>query len=146
VSLDCGWTAASLQASRTRALIEAVDIFLPNASEACALTGSKQPEEALRHLSRYVSTVVVKQGGEGVIAKTDNQTERLPALPVTPVDTTGAGDAFDAGFIYAFLKDLSLLDCLRYGAICGGLTTTTPGGATAAPTLKEAQSWLSKLL
>lgn len=145
VSLDCGGVSPSLQAPHTRALVEAVDIFLPSAAEACALTDCQQPEEALRLLTHYVPTVVVKQGGEGVIAKTGNQTEQLPALPVMPVDTTGAGDAFDAGFIYAFLKNLSLRDCLRYGAICGGLTTTAPGGATAAPTLKEVQSWLSKL-
>ncbi len=145
VSLDCGWEAANLQAPHTRALIKSVDVFLPSAAEACALTGCQQPEEALHRLADDVPTVVVKQGGDGVIAKTGNQTEQFPALPVTPVDTTGAGDAFDAGFIYAFIKNLSLRDCLRYGAICGGLTTTAPGGATAAPSLKEVQSWLSKL-
>jgi len=143
VSLDCG-QAGSLEASHIQELIKSIDVFLPNAAEACALTGCQSSAEALHHLSHYVPTVVVKQGADDVIAKTGNQTEQLPTLPIKSVDTTGAGDAFDAGFIYAFLKDLSLRDCLRHGIITGGLSTTAPGGITAVPTLKEVHSWLSK--
>ncbi|MEZ4635565.1 MAG: carbohydrate kinase family protein [Caldilineaceae bacterium] len=66
-------------------------------------------------------------------------------LPVTPVDTTGAGDSFDAGFLYAFVNGLSLDECMRYGAVCGGLSTTGPGGISALPTLSEVELWLPKL-
>jgi sugar/nucleoside kinase (ribokinase family) len=145
VSMDCGWEERRLRDPRAPTLIESVNVFLPSAAEACFLTGCDHPEAALQELARRVPTVVVKLGGEGAIARAGDRTERLPALSVTPVDTTGAGDAFDAGFIYAYLQNLSLADCLRYGTVCGGLATTAPGGATAAPTLEEVQAWLSKL-
>jgi sugar/nucleoside kinase (ribokinase family) len=66
-------------------------------------------------------------------------------LPVTPIDTTGAGDAFDAGFVYAFVNGLPLETCMRYGAVCGGLATTAQGGTGGLPTLTEVEAWLSKL-
>jgi sugar/nucleoside kinase (ribokinase family) len=145
VSMDCGWEETRLRDPRTPTLIESVDVFLPSAAEACFLTNRPSPEAALQELAHRVPTVAVKLGGDGVIAQAGDHFEHVPALRVTPVDTTGAGDAFDAGFIYAYLKESSMRDCLRYGSVCGGLATTAPGGATAVPTLEEVDIWLSEL-
>lgn len=70
---------------------------------------------------------------------------RVPVIPVNPVDTTGAGDAFVAGFLYGFLQGLPVKESMQYGVVCGGLTTTVPGGIAALPNLSEVKEWLSKL-
>ena len=67
----------------------------------------------------------------------------MPALPVEPVDATGAGDAFDAGFIAAWLEDRPLRGCLRFAAACGALSTRAVGGVAAQPTREEVEAALA---
>ena len=64
----------------------------------------------------------------------------VPAYPVQAVDTTGAGDSFNAGFLHRWLQGASLEDCLRLGAACGALSTRALGGTAAQPTLAEAEA------
>jgi sugar/nucleoside kinase (ribokinase family) len=74
-------------------------------------------------------------GADGVIACQNDELLRCPAFPVERVvDTTGAGDAFNAGFIYGTLRGYTLLDALRCGTICGSLSTTAMTGTAAVPT------------
>ncbi|MCB9456830.1 MAG: carbohydrate kinase family protein [Anaerolineaceae bacterium] len=90
--------------------------------------------------------VVVKQGAAGAtLYRKDAPPLHVPAIPVTPVDTTGAGDSFDAGFLDAFVRGDSLAVCMQIGSICGGLATTASGGATALPSRMEVETWLSRL-
>jgi sugar/nucleoside kinase (ribokinase family) len=65
---------------------------------------------------------------------------RVPAYPVETVDTTGAGDSFNAGFLHRWLAGAPIADCLRLGAACGALSTLGLGGTAAQPTLEEAES------
>jgi sugar/nucleoside kinase (ribokinase family) len=77
-------------------------------------------------------------GAQGVVACRQGQLTYCPALPIKEVvDTTGAGDAFNAGFIYGTLKGYSFTDALRCGTICGGLSTTALTGTAAVPTADE---------
>lgn len=148
VSLDTGWDEAALRDPRLRAMVDEVDIFLPSEPELCTIAGIKDPEQAARRLIpiRPNAVTVVKRGARGVAVYTHEANAlEIPAIPVTPVDTTGAGDAFDAGYLYAFLQDHSLKRCAQIGSICGGLATTVPGGAPALPTHTEVEQWLSKL-
>lgn len=147
VSLDPGWDEEGLRDPRLLAMIPELDFFLPSASEACHITQTDSPEAALTALSERMhdGVVVMKNGKDGVIAQRDTEQVRMDSLPVSPVDTTGAGDSFDAGFLYAHSRGKSLRDCLKYGVICGALATTAPGGATATPTLEEIKKWLPKL-
>jgi sugar/nucleoside kinase (ribokinase family) len=147
VSMDPGWDETALRDPRVRAMIRDLDIFLPSRAELCWIAGTDDVESALTSVSRAMTSglVVMKDGRNGAIAVGSDVRQRVGALPVVPVDTTGAGDAFDAGFLYAFVRGQPLTTCLQYGSVCGALATTAVGGATAVPTLKEVDAWLSKL-
>lgn len=146
-SMDPGWDEAALRDPRLHNMIAELDVFLPNRSELCWAMEHDDAAQALARAEAMMprGLVVMKDGRDGAVARGRDVSERAPVLPVTPVDTTGAGDAFDAGFLYGFIQQMPLQTCLRYGGVCGALATTALGGATAVPTLQEAQSWLSKL-
>lgn len=132
VYMDCQDTTLTLE---TPGLIEAlgdIDVFAPNETEALHLTGETAVSAALTKLAKIVPTVVIKLGAKGAIAQRGNEVISIPPIAVIPLDTTGAGDCFNAGFIYGLLQNASLADCLRYGNIVGGLATTNVGG-TAVP-------------
>ena len=149
IVMDCQFTSHTLAEPAVRRAIQNVDVFMPNALEAKHLTGAATVAEALRALGELCPLVVIKDGGNGAhtICR-DDPAGRLyhePALPVNVIDTTGAGDAFLAGFVRAWLDGKPISECLRWGNICGGLSATARGGATAAPTLAEVEKWPSKI-
>jgi sugar/nucleoside kinase (ribokinase family) len=134
VFVDCQYITTTLDEPGLVDTLRVVDVFAPNQSEACQLTGEDNPQKAAARLAEYCHFVVVKAGAQGAYAQCGKQTWHAPALPVEVVDTTGAGDAFNAGFLAGMLKGEPIETCLRYGTICGGLSTTQRGGASAAPT------------
>ena len=69
---------------------------------------------------------------------------RVASFPISPLDTTGAGDSFNAGFLSAWLRGAPVLDCLRLGAACGGLSTRGLGGTATQPTLEEAEALIGR--
>ncbi len=145
VSMDPGWDDKALLQTEFHAMIPKLDFFMPSESEICYMFQTNDLEEALERTAKHLKhgTVVLKRGARGALALNQQKYKKVATYDVTPVDTTGAGDAFDAGFIYGHLKGEKLERCLRYGAICGALTTTAPG-ITAIPHLKEVEAWLSK--
>jgi len=149
ISMDPGWDENALLDPRLRAMISELDVFLPSRLELCQITGQADPEEAAHQVLDSMSRgiIVMKNGQQGAESFSRKKREclKIPAIPVKPVDTTGAGDAFDAGFLNAYTQSGALEHCIRVGAICGGLTTTVKGGATATPTREEVKQWLSKL-
>ena len=142
IYMDCQFTAETLENPGVRAAIGAVDVFAPNQLEALQLTGAASLEGALIILSRLVPLVIVKCGAQGAFACQDGQILHSPGLPVEKVvDTTGAGDCFNAGFLFGLLRGEPLERCLRLGNICGGLSVTAAGGA-AVPTAAEVEKYL----
>src|SRR4030042_1939744 len=123
--------------------INNLDIFLPNAQEARRLTGEQNLHVAIRKLGEFCPFVVIKDGANGSLACSNNQIIQVPAIPVSPIDTTGAGDNFNAGFLYAWLDGQSIETCLKWGNIVGGLSTTTLGGTTRKITCDEVRKYLS---
>jgi len=111
-----------------RRVLEALDAFLPNKLEAQLITGESEIEAALRSLQALTRTPVVKAGRQGAYAIQDGELIHCEALTLEPLDTTGAGDCFSAGFIKAWLDGLPLEDCLRWGNVVGGLSTLGHGG------------------
>jgi sugar/nucleoside kinase (ribokinase family) len=119
---------ATLADPKVEQSIRGADLFFPNRAEALRLTGESDLERALLALGRLCPLVVVKDGPNGAQAIQSGQETCSPAIPVSPMDTTGAGDAFNAGFIKAWLDGLDLAQCLRWGNIVGGLSTLGAGG------------------
>lgn len=140
---DCQYTTQTLDEPGLTDLLHLTDIFAPNLSEACQLTGETDPEKAAARLAEFCPLVIVKCGADGALARSGNQIWHSPALKVDVVDTTGAGDSFNAGFLAAHLRGEPIETCLRWGNICGSLSTTRRGGTTAAPTLEQLESLLT---
>jgi hypothetical protein len=149
ISMDPGWDEQALLDPRLCAMIADLDVFLPSRSELCHIAQNEVVNQAAHQILNTMThgMIIMKNGREGAESYSHHEQDcmQMPAIPVTAVDTTGAGDAFDAGFLYAYTKRNPLKNCMQVGAVCGGLTTTAKGGATATPTLKEMEKWLSKL-
>jgi hypothetical protein len=143
VYMDCQCSAATLATPGLAESLGCVDIFAPNASEALQLTGAATVETALAQLSALTPLVIVKRGADGAIAQAREYVARALGIDVDVFDTTGAGDCFNAGFLYGHLRGLPLEASLRCGNICGGLSTTARGGA-AAPSAAQVEQWLQR--
>jgi sugar/nucleoside kinase (ribokinase family) len=123
-----GSDAACLSDPAVRRALGAVDVFMPNLREALRLTGASDACSALQALGPLCRLVVIKAGPAGAYALARGAAPvHVPAITVTPVDTTGAGDSFNAGFVKAWLEERPLLECLRWGNAVGGLSTTAAG-------------------
>jgi sugar/nucleoside kinase (ribokinase family) len=145
------------------AVLAETDVLLPNEAEVLAIAarvaegrssahvpsngvpsissgGGSAVEAAARDLAARGVLPVVKLGRDGVLAWTDAGAVRAPAVAVTPVDTVGAGDSLDAGFVAARLRGLPPAAALRIAAACGSLSTRAAGGTSAQPTWEEAVS------
>jgi sugar/nucleoside kinase (ribokinase family) len=114
-----------------RELLRHVDVFLPNEREACKAAGTDDLEVAVRKLSDLVPLVVVKLGPKGAMAQRGTERVTIPSQEVTPVDTVGAGDSFDAGFLHQYVRGADLPKCLVSGNKAGAFSTTRPGGTEA---------------
>ncbi|MBP0455193.1 carbohydrate kinase family protein [Kitasatospora sp. RG8] len=144
VFMDCQDMPGTLDTPYVREVLAAVDVFAPNEGEALRLTGAGTVDEALHLLSGLVRTVVVKRGGEGACAVRDGKRYDLDAVPVEVVDTTGAGDCFNAGFLHAHLAGGELPDCLAAAVACGAAATSGPGSGHA-PDAAGLREWLARL-
>jgi len=98
---------------------EYVDILFANEEEAKALTGL-DAEEAVSALSEFCRITVVKTGCRGSLIRRGAEILRIGVIPVKPVDTTGAGDMYAAGFLYCYCKDEPLDQCGAFGALLAG--------------------------
>jgi len=138
-SVDPNWDPAERWDGGLLELLAHTDVFLPNAEEAVRIAGGPGPEDAARALSSHGPLVAVKLGAEGALAARDGELHRVaPSAVVEPVDTTGAGDSFDAGVLAGLLGGWPLERALALGCACGALSTRAAGGTTAQPTLAEA--------
>lgn len=111
-----------------RKILSAAELFTPNATEACMLTGCAEPEAALKVLSDICRNVVVTLGGDGCIAWLDGKMWRVYPPAVHMVDANGAGDLFNAGLIAARMEGKCTQDQLRMAAASGALAVTYAGG------------------
>jgi sugar/nucleoside kinase (ribokinase family) len=143
VSMDTNYDPAEKWDDGLHEALRHVDIFLPNAVEAKAIARQELVENALEILAENIPLVAVKLGEQGAMAKQGTAPGIvLGAQKVDVVDTVGAGDSFDAGLLFGFLKGWELKESLELALACGSLSTRRPGGTDAQPDLDEAMRFI----
>ena len=136
-SLDTNWDPEEKWVGVDE-LLKLTSVFLPNETEALSLTETTTVEEAIEMLTAKASIVAVKMGADGALAFDGESLCRAPIIPVDVIDTVGAGDTFDAGFLYGFLQGWPLERSLKFGVVCGSLSTRMAGGIISQPVLDDA--------
>jgi sugar/nucleoside kinase (ribokinase family) len=140
-SLDPNWDPAE-RWEGFDTLLRKVDIFLPNENEAVSITKAKTLQQAMLLLNKKTDLAVVKCGAKGACISKGTTDIEVPGLKVEVVDTVGAGDSFDAGYLYGHLNGWGLKKSLALAAVCGSLSTRAAGGVAAQPTLEEALGYV----
>ena len=135
-SLDTNWDPAEKWESIDEILAH-TDVFLPNANELRAITGLAETDEAAASLVSRGTTVVMKDGARGARAWWPGGACAAPGRTVYVVDTTGAGDSFNAGFLAARLGGRSIEDAIEWAAVAGSLSTRAAGGTACQATRDE---------
>ena len=144
-SLDTNYDPAQ-QWAGVEDVLPHLDLLFPNRAEALALAGrlgdpGDDLEAAARLLAERGPTVVVKNGADGAVrVDSDGSVLREAGRAVVPVDTTGAGDTFDAAYVDSFLRALDPAECLRRACVAGALSTAAVGGTAAQPKLDQLAS------
>jgi sugar/nucleoside kinase (ribokinase family) len=131
VSLDPSWDDTLIKDPMFFVRAKGVDVFLPNLEEAQALTGETEASLALAKLAAHFPVVALKLGGDGAMLADAGEVLAQRSAKVVVVDTTGAGDAFNAGFIDAWLNGVSSVECLQ-AAIAAGTRSVQASGGTGS--------------
>lgn len=144
IIFDTGWHN-DLHIDMFEETLKYVDVFTPNDKEAMKMTGTSHVEDAVKALATYVKHPIVSIGEKGCLTYLNDEI-RYVSMPKDfhVVDTTGAGDNFLTGIIYGLLKDVSIIECMEYGNIFGGLSTEALGCYKADITLEKVSA-LKKL-
>ncbi len=117
--------------------------FIPNAVEAMGYTRTTTVDDALTTLAEHVPLAIVTLGRDGVMAidRSTGERERVPAVPVEAIDTTGAGDVFAAAIVLGTLEGWPLRKRLSFASLCSSLAITQVGGSLAAPGWGDVSDW-----
>lgn len=136
--------AITIDSKEVRQALSSVRFYSPNCREAKTITKLDDLEKAARNLGEYCPTVIIKDGGNGCWCCDNGQIYFEPGYKVKVVDTTGAGDCFNAGFLRAWLDSKDIQTCLKWGNIAGALSTQRAGGNGYRLTVTEIESILSQ--
>ena len=137
-SLDTGWPHEGESIHDTDPVWQHVDVFLPNEAESMLLSEKPTVEDALKSFASRLPTVAIKLGPDGAVARSGDETVRGGSFQIDVVDTTGAGDSFNGGFLHGWLAGMDLAGALDLGLACGALSIRAPGGTTSQASLDEA--------
>jgi sugar/nucleoside kinase (ribokinase family) len=123
-------------------LLSVTNVFLPNEQEALSLARQPELHAAAEALGSRVGALAIKLGAAGALGICNGEHAQVPSITVDVVDTVGAGDSFDAGFLFAYLNRWDLKRSLQLACVCGALSTRRPGGTDGQPNLDEALAYL----
>jgi len=143
-SLDPGFDPAEAWGGDLQDVLTQTDVFLPNEVELEAITKQSSVPEALGSLENGRTLTIAKLGARGAVAHAAGELHAAPAFCVDTIETTGAGDSFNAGFLHAWLCGDGLDAALKMGCACGALSTRAVGGTAGQPTLAQAK-WLMQI-
>ncbi|MFB7862416.1 MULTISPECIES: carbohydrate kinase family protein [unclassified Streptomyces] len=143
VFADVGWDDTGRWDLAGLRDLEHCEAFLPNAAEAMRYTRTDCPRAAARALADKVRYAVVTLGSEGAYAVdgATGETAEVPAIQVSALDPTGAGDVFVAGFVTGTLAGWPLADRLAFAGLTAALSVQEFGGSLSAPTWGEIAAW-----
>ncbi len=142
ISSDCGWNRSTMDHPDLPRALEQIDVFLPNQQELAYLSNEQDLDQALEVMRLRTSLTVVKLGARGSVVISETGRVEANAIPVHAVETTSAGDCFNAGFLFGWLQGWPIERALQVGNVCGGLSTTSAGWRNT-PTLEELTRWLT---
>lgn len=137
ISFDVGWDDTGEWYQEIYKLFPYIDVLFMNETESIHYSRKETAKEAALDFTRHCKLAVIKLGKKGSLAVSNGACYELEGFKVTAIDTTGAGDSFNAGYVYGFIKGAPIEDCLRYGNGCGALSCTGLGGNTAFPLERE---------
>jgi sugar/nucleoside kinase (ribokinase family) len=144
-SLDVGYQPAWLTDETNYATCQTVDHLLPNEKEAALLSGGETPADFFAFARKLrMRSAILKLGARGAMSDVDGVTVAVSPPKVVAIDSTGSGDAFDAGFIDALLEGANEEERLRRACICGALSTRVPGALGGLPNREELWSIYEK--
>ncbi len=137
-SFDMQWDPKETWNLDIEDVLPFVDVFLPNEVELKFLTGSNNLDDAISTIKKFTKVLAVKRGNKGSIVHSGDRLTDLPAfLNAQVVDAIGAGDSFNAGFIFKFINSANIDECQKFGNLTGALSTTAAGGTTAFEDLNK---------
>ena len=142
VSLDTNWDPEEKWDGGIKEILQYVDIFLPNEQELKLISGKSNIVEALKHVSEFVPIIAVKCGSEGAYSYQKGLITNAEGISKNVADTVGAGDNFNAGFVFAYLSGYDIRDCLRAGVFCGSESVEAPGGTKSQAKLDDLKKYL----
>lgn len=138
ISIDVQSHMSWLTKLESLKLLRQCNVFFPNEREAEWISGEEGTQKILRSLrEKGIRGVGLKLGGNGAALLWRRRELLSDAYPVETVDTTGAGDCFDAGFIYAWLRGMNPQTALEVANLCGALSTRKAGGIDGFPSARE---------
>lgn len=144
-SLDTNWDPEETWDGGLASLLGNIDIFLPNESEAQAISRSDSLLGAIGKLKPQIPIIAVKLGSEGAIGQQSEECWKATVPEVEVVDTIGAGDSFDAGFLYGLLQGESIKDSLAIGCASGSASVRAAGGTAGQLQKDELGDWLGRI-
>jgi sugar/nucleoside kinase (ribokinase family) len=142
-SLDPGFDPADEWGRDLLDVLTEVDVFLPNEMELERITGRGDCIEGLRALQNGRTVTIAKLGAAGCLTLQNDAPLCISSFPVNAIDTTGAGDSFNAGFLHAWLRRQPLAEAMRFGAACGALSTQGLGGVATQATEAQAIEFIA---
>lgn len=143
-SFDVGWDPyEEWRKKHIHHLLKHTDLFIPSKEEFQNIYGRVDDRRTLEMLPEDRGLIAIKCGVEGSCLLSKNQMTKASGYPVHPIDTTGAGDSFNAGLIFGYLKGRRDVELLDFANACGALATLRIGGAEDVPGLEEVKSFIS---
>lgn len=144
-SLDPGFDPSEEWGPGIYEALRQTDVFFPNEVELRAIGGHDDPASALARLENGRTLTIAKLGRSGAMTLAEGRPLHVAALPVQSIDSTGAGDSFNAGFLHCWLRGDPLAEVLTFAAACGALSTLGFGGTGAQATEPEARRFIAEV-
>jgi sugar/nucleoside kinase (ribokinase family) len=131
ISLDTNDDPADQWGGVLDELLDLTDVLLPNEDEVKRITRTSTLTAAMDALAGRVPITVVKCGARGALVQQGHAWTWIDSIPVQPVDTIGAGDSFNAGFLHAYARGADPVSAAKLAVVTGALSTLKPGGTEA---------------